>query len=129
MGGSSSTKPALEASVSGTFDMLSWEIELAGARCIFLDTLVGELLPTVPPEKRDRLIQGMHAVDLLAQHLTSLSAFARRMAEDAPAAAIPVDKGLDDITLGDLKNRMRTALGGDEEAFDEAAEAGDLDLF
>lgn len=125
-----SVQSGLEATVASTFDVLSWEIELAGARCIFLDTLVGELLPTVPPEKRDRLIQGMHAVDLLAQHLTSLSAFARRMSEDASQNNhLPVGAGLAEITLGDLVNRMQVALGGEDRSATERAEAGALDLF
>jgi hypothetical protein len=120
----------LNTSMSTTFDVLAWEIELAGARCIFLDTLIGELMPTVPPEKRERLIQGMHAVDLLAQHLTSLSAFSRRLSEVVPPdSGVEVSKALADITLGNLADRMRTAFGGEEEAADDGAEAGDLDLF
>jgi hypothetical protein len=122
--------PSLETSVSTTFDVLSWEIELAGARCIFLDALIGELMPTVPPERRERLMQGMQAVDLLAQHLTSLSAFARRLSEDAPdGAVLSVDPALSDITLGDLVSRMRSALGGGPEPEPEPAESGALDLF
>jgi hypothetical protein len=121
--------PKLEPSVAATFDVLSNEIELAGARCIFLDTLIGELMPTVPPEKRDRLIVGMHAVDLLAQHLTSLSAFARRLSGDAPDTLAPVSNALADITLGDLADRMQVALGGKEASTDDRSDAGDLDLF
>ena len=120
----------LEPSVADTFDVLSCEIELASARCIFLDTLIGELMPTVPPEKRERLIVGMHAVDLLAQHLTSLSAFARRLGGDAPAGAVaPVSAALADITLGDLADRMHSALGGDEASLEDRSDPGDLDLF
>lgn len=120
----------LTPSVADTFDVLSCEIELAGARCIFLDALIGELMPAIPPEKRERLTQGMHAVDLLAQHLTNLSAFARRLSEHAPeGASAPVDAALADITLGDLASRMRSALGGGDDAADDRADAGDLDLF
>lgn len=120
----------LETNVATTFDVLAWEIELAGARCIFLDTLIGELMPTVPADKRERLIQGMHAVDLLSQHLTSLSAFSRRLCDAAPTqGGLDVAPALADITLGDLADRMRTALGGEEEMADDRAEAGDLDLF
>ena len=130
MGVQSRAAVEVETSVAATFDVLAWEIELAGARCIFLDTLIGELMPTVPPEKRDRLMQGMHAVDLLSQHLTSLSAFSRRLSQVAPAQACPgVAQALGDITLGDLADRMWTAFGGAEDASDERAEAGDLDLF
>ena len=130
MSATSSAAIALESSVATTFDVLSWEIELAGARCIFLDALIGELMATVPSEKRDQLIRGMHAVDLLAQHLTSLSAFTRRLSEDAPqVAGIAVTRALADITLGDLAGRMRGALCGEEPPEHERAEAGALDLF
>lgn len=121
----------LAPSLASTFDVLSCEIELAGARCIFLDALIGELMPSIPLENRERLTQGMHAVDLLAQHLTNLSAFARRLSESAPDDAhAPVEAALADITLGDLASRMRSALGGaDDEDQADRADAGDLDLF
>ena len=130
MSGQVREKAELEASVASTFDVLGWEIELAGARCIFLDALIGELMPTVPPEKRERLMQGMHAVDLLAQQLTSLSAFARRISEDASTKTnVAVTRALADITLGDLANRMATAFGGEEDTVDDRTKAGALDLF
>jgi hypothetical protein len=120
----------LTPSVAETFDVLSCEIELAGARCIFLDALIGELMPALPADKRERLTQGMHAVDLLAQHLTNLSAFARRLSEHAPeGATAPVAAALGDITLGDLASRMRSALGGHDDDDGDRADAGDLDLF
>ncbi len=121
----------LAPSLADTFDVLSCEIELAGARCIFLDALIGELMPSIPADQRERLTQGMHAVDLLAQHLTNLSAFARRLSESAPDDAhAKVDAALADITLGDLASRMRSALGGSEDDDEsDRADAGDLDLF
>ena len=120
----------LEASVAATFDVLAWEVELAGARCIQLDTIVGELLQTMPAEQRERLLEGMHTVDLLSQHLTSLSAFMRRMSEEAPTeATTPVTRALADITLGALADRMFTAFGGEETVIDDSADAGDVDLF
>lgn len=124
------TAERLETNVETAFEVLAWEIELAGARCIFLDTLIGEMMATVAPEKRERLTQGMHAVDLLAQHLTSLSAFSRRLGAVPPIrGSVEVTPALGDITLGDLADRMRTAFGGDEAPLDDRAEAGDLDLF
>jgi hypothetical protein len=120
----------LETSVATTFDVVAWEIELAGARCIKLDTIVGELLPTVPPEQRARLLDGLHTVDLLSQHLTGLSAFMRRMSEDASTqATTPVTRALAEITLGALADRMLTAFGGEEEAANDDVDAGDVDLF
>lgn len=119
----------LEASVATTFDVLSWEIELAGARCIQLDKMIGHLLPDLPPPQREQLLEGLHTVDLLAQHLTNLSAFSRHMGENAPPhMMVAVHGALGDITLGALADRMSASLGG-EEGEDSDHDAGDLDLF
>jgi hypothetical protein len=83
----------------------------------------------MPAAQRERLVEGMHTVDLLAQHLTGLSAFARRLGEDAPAdVAMRVDRALADVTLGALADRMFTAFGGEEAAV-ELPDSGDVDLF
>ncbi len=120
----------LQASASTTFDALAWEIELAGARCIFLDKLIGDLMRTMPSEERTRLMEGMHAVDLLSQHLTGLSAFARKVSEHVSEdVEVPVQAALDDITLGVLADRMSTAFGGEEMGINQGDDAGDLDLF
>nr|WP_272886903.1 hypothetical protein [Phenylobacterium aquaticum] len=112
------------------FEVLAWEIELAGARCIFLDTLIGELMDTMPPSQRAKLGEGLHAVDLLAQHLTSLSAFARKISEDVPAGvSAPVSPALAEITLGALADRMSTSFGGEERAAETEIAPSDLDLF
>ena len=97
--------------MASTFDALAWEIELAGARCISLDSLIGALLPTMPAEHREQLMESMQAVDLLAQHLTGLSAFARRMSLSvADDVSAPVDIALAEITLGALaRNESRGA--------------------
>ena len=122
--------PPLETSMATAMDVLGWEIELAGARCIFLDKLIGELMQTTPPEHRQRLIEGMQAVDLLAQHLTGLSAFAHRMSLDAPQTLeAPVSAALAEVTLGALAERLFTAFGGEEGFAPDEADAGDLDLF
>ncbi|WP_332767480.1 hypothetical protein [Phenylobacterium sp.] len=120
----------LAASAATTFDALAWEIELAGARCIFLDKLIGDLMQTMPVEERTRLMEGMHAVDLLSQHLTGLSAFARKVSENvSEEVLVPVQAALDDITLGVLADRMSTAFGGEEMGINQGDDAGDLDLF
>ncbi|MES2895180.1 MAG: hypothetical protein V4759_04050 [Pseudomonadota bacterium] len=120
----------LQASAATTFDALAWEIELAGARCIFLDKLIGDLMQTMPVEERTRLMEGMHAVDLLSQHLTGLSAFARKVSENvSEEVLVPVQAALDDITLGVLADRMSTAFGGEEMGINQGDDAGDLDLF
>jgi hypothetical protein len=130
MGAQRQVEGELQASVAATFDVLAWEMELAGARCIFLDKVIGELMLTMPPETRERLVEGMHAVDLLSQHLTSLSAFARNLSQSVTAEAwVPVQRALGDITLGALADRMSTAFGSEEEGVDDGSDAGDLDLF
>lgn len=119
----------LETSMATMLDVLAWELELAGGRCVSLDALVGELMSALPPEQRARLTEGMHVVDLLSQHLASLSAFARKLSEDAPAdACVPVTDALAGITLGAVAGRMATAFGAEEPAEVEIA-AGDLDFF
>jgi hypothetical protein len=119
----------LEASIATTFDVLAWEIELAGARCIQLDKLIGDLLPELPPPQREKLLEGLHTVDLLSQHLTNLSAFSRHMGENAPEhMTASVHGALGEITLGALADRMSTSLGGDP-GEDSDHDAGDFDLF
>ena len=120
----------LQSDVATTFDVLSWELELAGARCIFLDTLIGKLLTTVAPEHRDQLLEGVQAVDLLSQHLTGLSTFARQLSQTVEAQEqIGVSAALKSITLGALADRMTTSFGGDEVGLNDGDDAGDLDLF
>jgi len=119
----------LQSDVATTFDVLSWEIELAGARCIFLDTLIGKLLTTVPPEHRDQLLEGVQAVDLLSQHLTGLSTFARGLSQSAPDDRIEVGAALKSVTLGALADRMTTSFGGADAGLGDGDDAGDLDLF
>lgn len=118
--------------VAATLDILSAEIELAGARCIYLDRVIGKALETIPDDERARLIDDLHAVDLLAQHLTSLSAFARNLSLTVNEEyAAPVGQALAEITLGDLAGRMAAALGLPDPLDDghDRPASGDLDLF
>jgi hypothetical protein len=115
-----------------TLDVLAAEIELAGARCIFLDRIIGEAMDRLPDEERDRLVPSLHTVDLLAQHLTNLSAFARGLSLAVPdEVTAPVDAALSEVTLGALVERMAAGMGRDElETADaDVEDAGDLDLF
>ena len=120
----------MEAGVADTFGVLAWEIELAGARCLKLDALVGGLMQTLPADQLEPLVEGMHTIDLLSQHLTSLSAFARimsdKVSEDIRA---PVGAAISIMTLGALADRVSTALGGEEKNLNDGDDAGDLDLF
>ncbi|HYE44876.1 MAG TPA: hypothetical protein VEA44_03780 [Caulobacter sp.] len=118
-----------ENSVAAVFDLLAWEIELAGARCIMLDSLIGEVIRGLPVEERHRLQSGLHSVDLLSQHLTGLSAFARRMSLDATEGTAPTTGAVNDVTLGALADRMRSAFGGEEQGVNDRDGAGELDLF
>ena len=128
------TKPqlddALEASVANTFGVLAWEIELAGARCLKLDALVGGLMQKMPADQLEPLVEGMHTIDLLSQHLTSLSAFARNMSDKIPDdVRAPVGDAIGVMTLGALADRISAALGGQEKDLNDGDDAGDLDLF
>jgi hypothetical protein len=120
----------LKASVAATFDVLAWEIELAAARCIFLDSMVGEMMKAVPEERQAEFVESMHTVDLLSQQLTSLSAFSRRMGGTVPEdVSAYVHTALGDVTLGALADRMTTSLGGLERGVEDGDGAGDVDLF
>lgn len=120
----------LAPNIANTLEVLAAEIELAGARCIFLDRLLADVMDGLPASERNRMVEGMHSVDLLAQHLTGLSAFARTVSATAPEVPAPVGVALSEITLGALAERMTAGLGGeDNEKGELPAEDGDVDLF
>lgn len=126
------TSRGFAPSVTMTLDVLAAEIELAGARCIFLDRIIGEAMDRLPDAERDRLVPSMHTVDLLAQHLTNLSAFARGLSLAVPGdVTAPVDAALSEVTLGALVERMAAGMGREELETPEpdVEDAGDLDLF
>jgi hypothetical protein len=130
MGLSIAAGDGLEAGLATTFDVLSWEMELAAARCIKLDATIGAMMNAIPEDMRDRFTEAVHGVDLLSQQLTGLSAFARRISDGASnETAVSVSEALGDITLSALADRMSTALGGAEKGINDGEEAGDLDLF
>ena len=131
MDGSLAGSTGLAPSVAVTLDVLAGEIELAGARCIFLDRIIGEVMDSLSGDQRERMLQGLHGVDLLAQHLTSLSAFARTMSVAVPAEfTAPVGGAISEITLGALAERMVAGLGGDNgDDAEDVADDGDVDLF
>lgn len=120
----------LTTTVDLALESLAGEVELAGARCIYLDSLIGGLMPELPPAAQLRLQEGLQAVDLLSQHLTGISAFARRLSADAASPfEIPVEGALQTITLGALADRLTTTFGGAGADIDDGADSGDLDLF
>lgn len=120
---------ALKATISNTFDVLGWEIELAAARSIYLDSIIGRMIGLLPDERKAEFVESMHTVDLLSQQLTGLSAFTRRMSGDAPDVHAYVHTALEQIPLGALADRMCVALGGVEKDINDGDGAGDLDLF
>jgi hypothetical protein len=120
----------LEATVSNTLDVLAWEMELAAARCLMMDAMLGRVMAHLSEDMQSEFREGMHTVDLLSQQLTGLSAFTRKMSETVPAdISTQVDEALGGITLGALADRMTVALGGDEKGINDGESAGDVDLF
>jgi hypothetical protein len=120
---------ALKATIANMLEVLGWEIELAAARSIYLDSIVGRMMTLIPDDRKAEFMEGMHTVDLLSQQLTGLSAFAQRMSGDVPDVHAYVHTALDRISLGALADRMSVALGGLERGLNDGDGAGDLDLF
>lgn len=119
-----------QAPLATTFDVLAAEIELASARCITLDRVLGEVMDGLPAGHRDRFLREFHGVDLLVQHLAGLSAFARGVgAAAAPSMTVPVDEALSSITLGALADRMAAGMGAARDLGGASAASGDIDLF
>ena len=129
MDGADTGRNGLKATIANTFDVLAWEMELAAARSIYLDSVIGRLIHLVPEDRKTEFVESMHTVDLLSQQLTSLSAFARRMSGEVPDISAHVQTALGHITLGALADRMSVALGGTEKGVNDGDGAGDLDLF
>jgi len=120
---------AFAPTVGLTLDVLSGEIELAAARCIRLDKILGEFMDRLPTAERQVLTESLHGVDLLAQHLTGLAGFARTMSFATPAdAAAPVDGALAGLTLGALAERIGEGLGKPVPPSDDV-DPGEVDLF
>jgi hypothetical protein len=129
MDATTATRGSLTPSVAATLDVLAHEIEVAGARCLSLDRVIGEMMECLSEQDRSRMLQGLHGVDLLAQHLSCLSAFARGMSAAVPAhLTAPADTAISEITLGALAERMAAGLGGPPPA-SACSDDGDVDLF
>jgi hypothetical protein len=120
---------SMRATMATTLEVLGWEIELAAARSIYLDTVIGRMIGLIPDDRKAEFVESMHTVDLLSQQLTGLSAFAQRMSGDVPDVSAHVHSALGLISLGALADRMSVALGGVERGLNDGDGAGDLDLF
>ena len=119
----------LKATIANMLEVLGWEIELAAARSIYLDSIVGRMMALMPADRQVEFMEGMHTVDLLSQQLTGLSAFTQRMSGDVPEVNAYVHTALDRISLGALADRMSVAFGGLERGLNDGDDAGELDLF
>lgn len=121
----------VDASMAATLDVLAWEIELAGDKCLELDAAIGRTMASLPDEHRGLLIEGLHTIDLLSQHLSNLTAFTRIMSADAPPTIMaPVGRAIGAITLGALAERFATAFGIDDDTeIVDTVEAGEVEFF
>ncbi|PHY12611.1 hypothetical protein CSW58_11430, partial [Caulobacter sp. B11] len=62
-------------------------------------------------ERRMAVMQELHMVDMLAQHITAITDFTARLAAAAAAGeGFDVDRALGAITLGTVADRMREAI-------------------
>lgn len=131
MGAQTQGSMVIEATMAATLDVLAWEIELAGAKCLQLDTAIGRTMESLPDEHRGLLIDGLHTIDLLSQHLSNLTAFARRMSADSPSTIMaPVNSAIGDITLGALADRIATAFGATSASeLASGVESGEVEFF
>jgi hypothetical protein len=97
--------------VVGLLEALSAEMSIAAVSCGHLDSALGQLLEAVPMESRLKVMQEMHMVDMLAQHITAITDFTAGLAASMAAEGQPdVDGALSRITLGDVAARLRDTL-------------------
>jgi hypothetical protein len=118
----------LRISPAKALNLLAGEIAMACHASQHLDDTLGKMLELIAPEERLKVMQDLHAIDLLNQHLTALANFARDLGLQASEeAAVDLTSALSHITLGDVVKRIEGAATGVD--FGAADEDGDLDLF
>lgn len=109
-------------------DLLAGEIAMACHASQHLDDTLGKMLELIAPEERLKVMQDLHAIDLLNQHLTALANFARDLGLQASEeAAVDLTSALSHITLGDVVKRIEGAATGIN--YGAVDDDGDLDLF
>lgn len=97
--------------IIGLLEALSAEMSIAAVSCGHLDSALGQILEEVPMESRMKVMQELHMVDMLAQHITAITDFAAGLANSMAEAGTPdVDGALSRITLGDVAARLRDTL-------------------
>jgi len=100
------------AGLATLLEALSAEMSIAAVSCGHLDSALGQILEAVPPEARLKVMQELHMVDMLAQHITAITDFTAGLAQAASdGVSLEVEAALARITLGDVANRLREALG------------------
>ncbi|WP_165188864.1 hypothetical protein [Caulobacter soli] len=98
-------------SIVGLLEALSSEMSIAAVSCGHLDSALGQILEEVPMEARLKVMQELHMVDMLAQHITAITDFTAGLASSLAAEGQPdVDGALSRITLGDVAARLRDTL-------------------
>jgi hydrogenase maturation factor HypE len=99
------------ANLAVVLESLSAEMSIAAVSCGHLDSALGQILEEVPVEARMKVMQELHMVDLLAQHITAITDFTAGLAQSMAATGAPdVAGSLSRITLGDVANRLRENL-------------------
>lgn len=100
-----------QASVAAILAAVSAEMSIAAEACGKLDDALGQILQASPPESRNQVMQELHMVDLLAQHITAVTDFTHRLALIASTdETLTVDEALSAITLGAVAQRLRDSL-------------------
>jgi hypothetical protein len=99
------------AGIIGLLEALSAEMSIAAVSCGHLDSALGQILEQVPMESRMAVMQELHMVDMLAQHITAITDFTAGLALTMAAEGAPdVEASLSRITLGDVAARLRETL-------------------
>lgn len=99
------------SSVAAILAAVSAEMAIAAQACGELDNALGQILAATPPEGQGRVMQELHTVDLLAQHITAVTDFTHRLALIASTDdRLAVDDALSAITLGAVAERLRNHL-------------------
>uniref|UniRef100_B0T657 Uncharacterized protein n=1 Tax=Caulobacter sp. (strain K31) TaxID=366602 RepID=B0T657_CAUSK len=97
--------------IAGLLEALSAEMSIAAVSCGHLDSALGQLLEHVPIEARMEVMQELHMVDMLAQHITAITDFTAGLAASMAADGAPdIDAALSRITLGDVATRLRETM-------------------
>lgn len=100
-----------QTSLIAVLTALSAEMSLAAVSCCELDDALGQILQATPAEERMKVMQQLHTVDLLAQHVTALTDFTaglvRAIGQDT---SLDVEAALSTITLGAVAERLKAAI-------------------